>query len=177
MKITTALLAGVAMLAMAQAAHAAPPKVSGKYALMSFSQCQAQFTTTSDNYRRANNTTGPAVRTVNPAQNGEMNIAVGTITFPNSAASSGNASVEMNIVSGASLKINTSGGAVATHTETGSGPFVVTATEFRITLSGEPAMTWTMRAGNIVNGVARTLYLVRRENAQCVNAITATKQL
>jgi hypothetical protein len=175
MKITTGLLAGVAVLALAQTAHAAP-KVAGKYILMSFSQCQAQFTTTQNNYRLASGASHPAVTTVNPAQNGEINIAVGSITFPNAASSSGpNATLEMSIVSGPSLKINTSGGNITTHTEAATGSFTVTDTTF--TFDG---MTWTMRPGNFVsntNSVARTMYLTRRENARCISALTATKQV
>ena len=181
MKITTGLLAGVAVLAMAQTAHAAP-RVAGKYILMSFTQCQAQFTTTLGNYERSNGTDGPAVASVNPGQDGEINIAVGSITFPNAAASSGpNATLEMSIVAGGSLKINLTGGAVGTHTETATGSFTVTNTTFTFDPGDGPPMIWTMRAGdfktNSLNGVARTMYLTRRENAQCVSAVTATKQL
>ena len=171
MKISTGVLAGVAVLAMAQAAEAAPPKVSGKYALMSFTQCQAQFTTTSD---------AEGVQSINPTQNGEINIAVGTMTFPNTPASSGSASLEMSIVSGPALRINGSGGNILTHTENISGTFAVTGNQpnstFRLTPTGEPAMTWTLRAGNIVSGVARTLYMTRRETARCISGVTATKQ-
>ena len=64
------------------------------------------------------------------------------------------------------------------HTEAAAGTFSVTDTKFTFDPSGvEPAMIWTFRAGNIVSGgVARTIYMVRREDAKCVNAITATKQ-
>lgn len=187
MKITTGLLAGAAVLAMAQTAHAAPKVATGTYILMSFTQCRAEFTTTQGNYLRPGNTTGPAVTTVNPGQNGEINIGVGSITFtttPASGASTGTASLEMSIVAGGSLKINTSGNAVATHTEAISGTFTVTDDTFTFTPGGpnpDPAMTWTMRPGDFktasVAGVARTMYLTRKENARCINALTATKQL
>ena len=184
MKITTGLLAGVAVLAMAQTAHAAP-KVAGKYILMSFTQCQAQFTTTTGLYKRSDGANVPAVASVNPIQDGEINIAVGSITFNVAAAgaSSGTASLEMSIVAGGSLKVNLSGGAVATHTEAITGTFNITGTTFTFDPNGaDPAMTWTMRAGDFktsdpANGFARTMYLTRRENAQCISAITATKQL
>ena len=183
MKITTGLLAGVAVLAMAQTAYAAP-KVAGKYVLMSFTQCQAEFTTTTGNYRLSNNSTGPAVRTVNPAQNGEINIAVGSINFtttPAGGASTGTATLEMSIVSGAALRINpnTASGLIAPHTENATGSFTVTDTTFTFDPNGvDPAMTWAMRAGDFgANNVARTMYLTRRENARCISAVTATKQL
>jgi hypothetical protein len=184
MKITTGLLAGVAVLAMAQTAHAAP-KVAGKYVLMSFTQCRAEFTaTTANNYRLSNDSTGPAIRTLNSVESGEINIAVGSITFPDAAASSGAASLEMSIVSGASLKINTSGGNITTHLESPTGTFTIDAANSTFTFDPDdgPAMTWTMRAGdfktnNPTNGVARTLYLTRRENARCISAVTATKEV
>jgi len=198
MKITTGLLAGVAVLALAQTAHAAP-RVTGKYILMSFSQCQAEFTTTNTSFLKtigaANGagshqhptTTGPGVQTVNPAQNGEINIGVGSITFNVGAAgaSTGPATLEMFIVSGNALRINPSnaGGLIGTHTETVSGTFTVTDTAFTFTPGGpnpDPAMTWTMRPGDFkttITSIARTMYLTRRENARCINAVTATKQL
>ncbi|HEX9904945.1 MAG TPA: hypothetical protein VGA77_08280 [Propylenella sp.] len=167
----------LALLAMAQAAQAAQ-KVSGKYSLMVFTQCEARLTTKSDNYRRADDTTAPAVRSINPAQSGELNIGVGSITFPTAAGgvSAGDASFEALLVSGGSLRLNNSGNAMGTHTETAAGPFSFTNTTFTFTPTGEPAMVWTIRAANIVKGVARTLYMVREEDARCVNAVTATKQ-
>ncbi|MGQ0484527.1 MAG: hypothetical protein ACT4SY_04145 [Hyphomicrobiales bacterium] len=177
MKISTSVWTGVALLAMAQVAQAAPPKVSGKYAMMIFTQCQAGFTTTTDTYRLGTGATAPAVKSLTPAGSGELNISVGTITFPATAASSGTASFEAYIVSGASLRINSTGGFIAPHTEAAPGTFSLTDTLFTFDPSGvEPAMIWTFRAGNIVSGLARTIYMVRRENARCVNAITATKQ-
>lgn len=162
MKIVTSIWTGITLLAMAQAAQAAPA-VSGNYALMSFTQCEAKFTTT---------TNGTAITSVNPSQSGELGIGVGIITFPVTAASSGNASLAMSNVSGGSLRINLTGNAMATHPEAVSGTYSFTDTAFTFTPTGEPAMTWTMRPGNGV----RTLYMVRRENARCVNAVTATKQ-
>ena len=171
MKIPMRVLTGVAaaVLAMAQTAQAAP-KVSGKYALMVFTQCEARFTTTSGS---------GSVTSVNPSQSGELNIGVGTFTFPAIAASAGSASLEMVIVSGGSLRINNFGNAMAAHTETPAGTFSFSNTVFMFKPTGEPVMVWTMRFADVVpaTGVARTLYMVRREDARCVNSITATKQL
>ena len=177
MKIPMGFWAAVALLAVAQAAQAAP-KVSGKYVLMVFTQCEARFTTTMGSYLKPGPTTAPAVATINPAQSGELNIGVGSITFPTvvGGTSLGSASFEAILVSGGALRINTTGNPMAAHAETAAGPFSFTNTAFVFRPVGEPAMTWAMRAGNIVSGVARTLYLVRREDAGCVNAITATKQ-
>jgi hypothetical protein len=182
MKITTGLLAGAAVLAMAQTAHAAP-KVAGKYILMSFTQCQAMVSTTMGSYERSNGTDGPAVASVNLPDDGEINIAVGSIDFqvPAAGASTGTASLEMSIVAGASVRINAPNGNIGTHTENVSGTSTVTDTTFTFDPDDGPAMTWTMRAGDFktasVNGVARTMYLTRRESAKCISAVTATKQL
>lgn len=180
MKNATIVLTGVALLAMAQAAQAAPAKVSGKYAMMIFTQCEARFTTTTDTYSKPGNTTGPAVKSVNTFNSGELNISVGTITFPATAASSGTASYEAFRVSGGSLRINNSGSAMATHPDAAAGTFSITDTTFTFDPTGaEPAMVWTIRRGNITvsTGLVRTLYMVRKEpGVNCVNAISATKQ-
>jgi hypothetical protein len=170
MKIPMRVLTGVAaaVLAMAQTAQAAP-KVSGKYALMVFTQCEARFTTTGS----------APVNSVNPSQSGELGVGVGTFTFPAIPASAGSASLEMVIVSGGSLRVNNSGNAMTTHTETPAGTFSFSNTVFMFKPTGEPVMVWTIRFADVVpaTGVARTLYMVRREDARCVNSITATKQL
>jgi hypothetical protein len=167
MKNAAIVWTGLALLAMAQAAHAAPPKVSGKYVLMSLTQCEARFTATGTN----------PVNSVNPSQSGELNMGVGTFTFPAVAASSGNGSLELVIISGGSLRVNNSGNAMSGHTEAVAGTFAFSNTAFAFDPTGaEPVMSFAMRFGDVVGGVARTLYLVRRENAQCVNSITATKQ-
>jgi hypothetical protein len=184
MKIATGLLAGVAVLAMAQTAHAAP-KVAGKYVLMSFTQCVALVSTTTGSFERSNGTDGPAVVSVNVPDDGEINIAVGSITFPNAASSAGSATLEMSIVAGASVRTAANGN-VGTHTENVTGTFTIAGTgnsgTFTFTPNGDPAMTWTMRAGDFktndpINGFARTIYLTRRENARCISAVTATKQV
>ena len=36
---------------------------------------------------------------------------------------------------------------------------------------------WRFQSSNVTNGLARTMYLTRRENAKCISAVTATKQL
>ncbi len=184
MKITTGLLAGAAVLAMAQTAHAAP-RVAGKYILMSFTQCVALLSTTTASVERSNGTDGPAVTALNVPDDGEINIAVGSITFPNAASSAGSAQLEMSIVAGASVRTAANGN-IAPHTENVTGTFSITGTGndgiFTFTPNGDPAMTWTMRAGdftsnNVTNGLARTMYLTRKENNKCISAVTATKQV
>jgi len=175
MTIRMIALRGVALLALAQAAEAAPPTVSGKYALMTFTQCNAKLASTTGIYSKPGGTAS-AVASLNSRGNGELSIGVGTVTFPATANSAGNASLELSIVGADVLRLNGSGSPVGTHTETLAGTFAVTATSFTFTPTGQAAMTWTMRAGDLVRGVAQTLYMVRVEDAECLNAITATKQ-
>src|SRR6187431_303469 len=73
MKIACGLLAGLVTLAMGQAAQAAPPKVTGKYAYLSINMCQASFATTTDIYRLGSGTNAPAVKTLSPANAGLIN--------------------------------------------------------------------------------------------------------
>jgi hypothetical protein len=175
MTIPKIALTGVALLAMAQTAEAAP-KVSGKYALMIFVQCGARIATTTANFAKPGGGSGPAVASLNSPDSGEIAIGVGTLTFPSTAASSGSASLELSYVGGDVLRVNGSGSPVGTHTENHAGTFAVTNTSFTFTPSGEAAMVWTMRFGDLVSGVARTLYMVRQEDPKCLNALTATKQ-
>ena len=175
MTIAKIALTGVALLAMAQTAAAAP-KVAGKYALMMFVQCGARIATTTTNFAKPGGGSGPGVASLTSQDSGEIAIAVGTFTFPSTAASSGSASLEMTLVGGDVLRVNGGGSPVGTNTETHAGTFAVTNTSFTFTPTGDPAMVWTMRFGDLVSGVARTLYMVRQEDPKCLNAITATKQ-
>ena len=175
MTIPKIALTGVALLAMAQTAEAAP-KVSGKYALMIFIQCGAKIATTTANFAKPGGGSAPAVASVTQQGTGEIAIAVGTITFPSTAASSGSATLEMSQVGGDVLRLDGNGSPVGTDTQNDAGTFAVTNTSFTFTPTGGAAEVWTMRYADLVSGVARTLYLVRREDANCLNAITATKQ-
>jgi hypothetical protein len=88
-------------------------------------------------------------------------------------------SLEMAIVSGGALRVN-SGTAMSAHLETQAGTFAFTNNTFVFDPAGAaPAQIWAMRFADInaANGVARTIYLVRKENARCLNAITLTRQL
>ena len=174
MTISTRLLTAMAFLVMAQAAQAAP-KVSGKYALMQFIQCGATIDTNTGNFAKPGGGSAPAVETLTSGT-GEIAIAVGTITFPSAAVSSGNASIEMSFVGGDVLRVDGNGSPVGTQTQNQQGTFALSNTSFSFTPNGQPAETWTMRFADLAGGVARTFYLVRREDAKCLQAITATKQ-
>lgn len=170
--VPAALAAFALVLGTMQSAAALPPKVSGVYAFMSWSLCEARFTTTTNNYKLANNTTAPAVTTVNPASSGLLEVAVGTVTFPSTAVSSGNATVKMVQIEGGSLQINTSEFTMRRRVPADqTAAFSLTETTF--TFAG---MTYDMTFGDVASGVARTVYLVRKENSNCLNAISATKR-
>jgi hypothetical protein len=156
---------------MQSAAAAVIPKVSGVYAFMSWSLCEARFTTTTNNYRLANGNTAPAVTTVNPQSSGLLEVIVGTIAFPNTAASSGNATLRMVQIEGGSLQINSSQFPMRRVLRNQTGTFSLTETTF--TFAG---MSFDMTYGDFVNEVARTVYLVRIEDSNCLNAISATKR-
>ncbi len=179
MRVLTGALGGMAVLALAQAAVAAPPKVAGKYAVMIFEQCSSAFNYTNDSYLKppsSNPATGPGVKGINTMQNGEFGIEVGTFTFPAVAATSGSASVALTNVSGASLRINNGGNTVTVQTENISGTFSVAAATFTFTPASQPAITWTASYGDIVSGIARTLYFVRKDGNLCVQGMSLTKQ-
>jgi hypothetical protein len=63
-------------------------------------------------------------------------------------------------------------------TENLNGPFSMTATTLTFTPTGQPAITWTASYGDIntTNSTARTLYLVRKDGASCVQGMSLTKQ-
>ncbi len=176
MKRATIMLLSGAMLAMAMPAQAAAPKLSGKYAVMSFSQCTVGFNFTTNNYKLANDTTSPAVAGITTLGSGEFGIAVGIMTFPTTAASSGAASLTLDYVNGSVLRINGNGPTMETETQNFSGTFSVTNTSFTFTPTGGSAMTWTMAPADLVKGVARTAYMVRKEDAGCLNGLSVTKQ-
>ena len=182
MRIAKSVWAGAVVLAMTQAAQALPPKLQGKYAVMVFEQCTASFSAPTDSYRRAAGNTGPGIKSINSQQNGEFGIEVGTMTFTAPAAAAtatGNATVVLTGARGHALRINGGGSAVTVQTDSLSGPFTITPTQFTFKPTGEPTtLTWTATYGNIVaaSGVVRTIYMVRKESNLCVQAIQATKQ-
>jgi hypothetical protein len=176
MKLATTVFLLSTALTMALPAQAAAPKLSGKYAVMSFSQCTVGFDYTSNNYKLANDTIAPAITGITTLNSGDFEIAVGTMTFPSTAASSGAASLVLNSVSGSVLRINGNGPTMGTGTQSLSGTFAVTNTSFTFTPTGGAAMTWTMSPADLVKGVARTAYLVRKEDAGCLNGLSVTKQ-
>jgi hypothetical protein len=180
MKLTTALIAGVAwafgQLATAQMtpADAAAPKVSGKYALLGWNLCQAKFTTLTRDYKLANGTaSGPAVQQIDPGNLGTISVEAGYVTFtPTTAgATSGQFVGSSNIINGSALKINTAGAALTQKIENFSAAYSATDTTFTLNTD-----VFVLSFGNVVAGVAKTINLVRKENAVCLTALSLTKQ-
>ena len=182
MKIASACV--TALFFVFAAAHATPvaaaaPKVSGKYALMGWSSCQAQFTTKSRDYKlpTANPASGPAVWELSPGNLGQISVEAGYVTFTPSAAgsTSGTFAGTTTSINGSALAItrdgSTSGSPVKQKNgETFSGAYSATDTTF--TIGGD---VFVLSFGNVVQGVARQINLVRRENAACASALSFTR--
>ena len=168
-----ALLAGSIAFAPVTPAAAAAPKVSGKYALLSWSLCQAKFTTKSRDYKLPNNTTGPAVQEIDPAGMGEILVETGYVTFtPMSVgATSGTFAGSTTVISGSALAIDASGSPVAKKTESFSGNYSATDTSF--TLQSD---VFAMTYGDVAAGLAKTINLVRKESPACLSALSFTRQ-
>ncbi|HET7679191.1 MAG TPA: hypothetical protein VFK79_03540 [Xanthobacteraceae bacterium] len=166
MKMATGLLAGIAILATASAAQAAP-KVSGRYAINSTAFCQTLITVSKDAEQD--------VSGINSPNNGTISSEVGYIQFPNTAASSGDVSIASKGFEASAVRINGAGFGVKPITNALGGSFSLTNTTFTLTV-GSQNMVFTLAYGDVVGGVARTLYLVQRESATCLNTVIATKQ-
>jgi hypothetical protein len=183
MKIASACVTGLFFVfaaAHATPAAAAAPKVSGKYALMGWSSCQAKFTTKSRNYKlpTADPHSGPAVWELSPGGLGQISVEAGYVTFTPSAAgsTSGTFAGTTTSINGSALAIITDGTPHGTsmkqkNGETFSGAYSATDTTF--TIGGDE---FVLSFGNVVQGgVARQINLVRRDSATCAVALSFTR--
>jgi hypothetical protein len=162
MKIATVFLAGAAMLGMAQAAQAAP-KVSGKYAFISTALCQTLIKITKDAQQD--------VRGIDTPNGGIVSIDVGYIQFPDTAASSGDVSIESTGFEASAVRIEGSGFGVKPLNNSLQGQFTLTDTTFSLKV-GNKTMLFTMSQG----AGGKTINLLQKENATCINSVVATKQ-
>jgi hypothetical protein len=162
MRVAGSLLTIAATLAMTHSVMAAAPKPAGKYMFMSFSNCEA-------NVRTARDPQGDIISVV-PQNSGVLSASVGYMEFTPASpgASNGQATMTATMVEGGSLRIDGSGFAMRQRPDNHSGAYSFTDTTF--TFEG---MTFVMTHAN--NG--RQVYLLRRENARCLNAISATRVL
>jgi hypothetical protein len=161
MRIATGLLAGVAVLAMLQVAHAAVPKISGVYIVSISNTCQDKISLTK-------NGTG-AVTDVNKATSAqfEETIAKATFTLPHAFSYAGTR------VSGDNLLIVGKGGKVIAE-----GPDNLAGSSYSNT-----ATTLTL-AGNVfgvlygavnASGIA-TSAMFQRKDGNCVTKGIAIRQ-
>jgi polyisoprenoid-binding protein YceI len=167
-----------AMAAASTTVEAAPavPKVNGKYAVNGTSFCSAKATTTQANFRLANGNSSTGVKTFNTLEDGILSAITGYITLkPSTAgATSGNATLNATQIKGPTSTVNAPSSGWSQGTINLSGAYSFTATT--MTFDGD---TWVMTYGNVINGVAHTVNLIRREtgdNPDCVDSLAATKQ-
>jgi hypothetical protein len=180
MKIASACVTG--LLFVFAAAHATPvaaatPKVSGTYALMGWSLCQAKFTTKSRDYKlpTANPFSGPAVWELSPGGLGQISVEAGYVTFTPSAVggTSGTFAGTTTSINGSALAINTNGTPMKQKNDEPPFSGNYSATDTTFTIGGD---VFVLSFGNVVQGVARQINLVRRESATCANALSFTRQ-
>jgi hypothetical protein len=165
-------------------ALAAPvvPKVSSVYTSMHWHICQTVVATPKDNFKHDPTGTVAAVTgvagnwTAGSNHAGIISIAVGTVTFPAAAVSSGNATVNEIEVHGHAARFPSDPGNLSiARTAAGAqqGAFSLTATTAHF-----GGNVWDMTYGNLVSGTARTINLVRQPAASefCIDAIQLTKQ-
>ena len=180
-----ALAAIAGTCALTQEAYAASPQVAGKYATQSYRICQTVIHTPKQSVKTAANGTTNAVTSVELDWNagahgnfaGIISVTVGTVTFPAAASTSGMASMTQVEVLGHSMRDDNPPNNVGfkrnpPSTQTGVA-FSMTANTF--TAGGE---VFDASYGNVVGGVARTIYMVRRPaaNEYCLDAMSLTKQ-
>jgi hypothetical protein len=178
MKIASACVTG--LLFVFAAVHATPvaaaaPKVSGKYALMGWSSCQAKFTTKTRDYKlpTANPHSGPAVWELSSDGLGQISVEAGYVTFTPSVtgSTSGTFAGSSISINGSALAINSDSTPMKQKNEdTFSGNYSATDTTF--TIGGH---LFVLSFGNVVQGVARQINLVRRESPTCANALSFTR--
>ena len=180
-----ALAATTGTCVLTQAALAAPPQVAGKYATQSYRICQTVIHAPTQNFKTSANGTAAAVTNVDLDWNagshgnfaGIISVTVGTVTFPASASSSGTASMTDVEVLGHSMRNDNPANNIGFKR---NPPSTQTGVSFSLTASTFTAGDNVFDAsyGNIVGGVARTIYMVRKPTANeyCLDAMSLTKQ-
>jgi len=165
-------MAGLAalLLCFATGAFAAPPKVSGKYAFISQTFCEAQLIVVKDSKG--------FVKDVNPKQSGMMSTAVGYITFTPSSATEGTAAITgSTLVEGGAVSVDNSGFKwKVSGNNAPDAPYSFTGNSF--TYSGQKyQMVFSDADSN--PEFFRSVYMMRLakegSNSDCVETIWATK--
>ena len=186
MRFTGAMSASMVLLGFVHIAEAAPPKVQGKYATISYHICQTVFLAPKVTVDKNNNPNSVSVVgsfgplwTAGANTAGLISVTVGTINFPATPTSSGSATGNDVEVGGHAHRfphtgVLTDASGLVRMTHTGNGNFTFTATT--ATIGGK---IYDMTFGNVQsNGVANTINLLRRPSANehCLDTKTLTRQ-
>jgi hypothetical protein len=179
------IAAGLGLSIIAATGAQAAPKVAGTYGMISSHVCQTVFQApkgTADKNNVAN--AQPVIASFGPLWSagsnaaGMISVTVGTVTFPDTPSTSGNASFNNVEMVGHAQRFASTGVAADNSgfmrkTNMGDGAFTITST--MATLNGK---NYDYSYGNVVAGVAHTINLVRRPvaNEYCLDSMTLTKQ-
>jgi hypothetical protein len=166
-------LAGAALLVSATAGQTAAPKISGKYAFLSSTFCEAQLTLKKDNQGK--------VTDVLISRSGLLSSNVGYITFTPTSNAAGDAVITgSTMVEGGALRVNNNGFNWTQKTDNvPSTPYSFTATTFTF---GDQTYKMVFSEADTTSGFFRQVYLMRRAsndnntNPDCVEIISANKQ-
>ena len=146
---------------------AAGPQVTGKYAYVSTTHCEAKLNVTKDLQGKVTNVTLQS--------GGVVSSSVGYITFTKTSATGGTAVISgATLIEGGTLRVNNNGFNWVTKPDNmPSTPYSFTETTF--TLGG---MTFRMAYADAEGAYFRTVYLVRRESptSNCLETVWATRQ-
>jgi hypothetical protein len=160
-RITIAALA--AIIASSLPAQAAPPKVSGKYAVLSLSLCSARIKAATVNSHYS----------VSSTENGVLAVLNGYATFTSTSATAGNVALNLTQTRGPNTTVNAPSLGWSQTAVNQSGSYTVGASSMVIA-----GGTYVATYGEIVSGIAKTVNLSRREpgnNQGCLDAITLTR--
>ena len=153
-------------------AQAAGPQVTGKYAYVSNTYCEAKLGVTK------NATTGN-VTNVTLQSAGSVASSVGYITFTKTSSTGGTAVISgATLIEGGTLRVNNNGFAWSQKPDNmASTPYSFDNTTF--TLAGQTyQMAYADSEGTGASAYFRTVYLVRRESPtiNCLETVWATRQ-
>jgi hypothetical protein len=182
MTIVKSLLLGATccLYALAVTGAAAAPKIAGKYAALTEWHCQPDIAATFSSFRRADNQNAPAITSLlyKPNRAGIAQTELGYMTFvPGSAAATSGQVTQTRTVIAGSTQILIGSGLTFRRTVQGAYryAYAVTETTLILTRPGQ-RLVYDMVYGNVVNGIAHTLYLMQVSGSNCMTSTRATRQ-
>jgi hypothetical protein len=167
MRIITGL-GVISALILSTVTASAVNRPSGKYAFVSVESCEAQLTLTKDAQGKVTN--------VVLAKSGMMSGGAGYITFNQTSASGGNATITGSVlIEGGAVRVGGNGfNWIQKADNQPATAYSFTATTF--TYGGQ---VYQIVGSNLVSGIYKNVYLISRDtakgNANCVNTISATR--